>query len=96
MNNLTIVGNLLSAKDIKKIPKNIDAIVHLAANARVYDLVVEPDLALENVVSTYNILEFARKNKIKKSQKQRNAYRNGYNNHSKNKRLLSCRPIHVF
>src|SRR3989344_6892372 len=66
LNNLTIVGNLLSGKDIKKIPKDIDVIVHLAANARVYDLVVEPDLALENVVTTYNILEFARKNKIKK------------------------------
>lgn len=65
-NKLTIRGNLLYKNDIKKIPKNIDLIVHLAANARVYDLVVEPDLALENVISTHNILEFARKNNIKK------------------------------
>ena len=66
LNRLTIVGNLLNIKDIKKIPTDIDLIVHFAANARVYDLVVEPDLALENVISTHNILEFARKNTIKK------------------------------
>lgn len=66
LDKLTIQGNLLSKEDIKKIPKGIDMIVHLAANARVYDLVVEPDMALENVTSTYNILEFARKNNVKK------------------------------
>jgi len=62
----TIVGNLLNKKDIQKIPKDIDLIIHLAANARVYDLVVAPDLALENVISTHHILEFARENNIKK------------------------------
>ncbi len=66
LNKATIIGDLLSEKDIKKIPKDIDLIIHLAANARVYDLVVEPDLAFDNVASTYNILEFARKNNIKK------------------------------
>ncbi len=66
LNELTIKGNLLLEKDIKKIPKDTDLIIHLAANARVYDLVLKPDLALENVVSTYNILEFARKNKVNK------------------------------
>lgn len=66
LNKMTIRGDLLKKEDIGKIPKNIDLIIHLAANARVYDLVLEPDLALENVVSTYNILEFARKSKVNK------------------------------
>ena len=66
LDKLTIVGDLLKKEDTKKIPADIDIIVHLAANARVYDLVLEPDLALENITTTYNILEFARKNNIKK------------------------------
>jgi UDP-glucose 4-epimerase len=65
LNKLTIIGNLLSEKDINKIPTDFDLIVHLAANARVYNLVLKPELALENIVTTYNILEFAHKNKIK-------------------------------
>ena len=49
----------------EKIPPNTlrndyDVIIHLAANARVYDLVVDPDLALDNVITEYNVLEFAR------------------------------------
>ncbi len=66
LNNKTIIGDLLNENDIRKIPKDIDLIVHLAANARVYDLVVEPKLALENIIATFNVLEFARKNQIKK------------------------------
>ena len=66
LDKLTIRGNLLDQRDIKKIPKNFDIIVHLAANARVYDSVVDPTLALENMLTTYNTLEFARENKIKK------------------------------
>lgn len=49
----------------KKLPKNIDLIIHLAANARVYNLVLDPNLALDNIITTFNILEFARLNKIK-------------------------------
>ncbi len=66
LDKLTIKGDLLNKKDFQKIPNNFDLIVHLAANARVYKLVLKPELALENVVSTYNILDFARKNKIGK------------------------------
>ncbi len=65
LNKLTIIGNLLNKKDIKKIPTDFDLIIHLAANARVYDLVLKPDLARDNIITTYNILEFARKNNIK-------------------------------
>lgn len=62
----TIMGNLLNKKDIKKIPIDTDLIVHLAANPRVYDLVVNPDLARDNIITTYNVLEFARNNNIKR------------------------------
>jgi UDP-glucose 4-epimerase len=40
--------------------KTPDLIIHLAANARVHDLVVKPDLALDNYLMVHNILEFAR------------------------------------
>jgi len=66
LNKLTIIGDLLNSQDIKKLPVDIDLVIHLAANARVYDLVVNPDLALENIVSMYNVLEFMRKNNLNK------------------------------
>ncbi len=65
LNKLTIIGDLLNKRHLRKIPTDVDMIVHLAANARVYNLVVKPDLALDNIVSTYNILNFAKKNNIK-------------------------------
>jgi UDP-glucose 4-epimerase len=37
-----------------------DAIVHLAANALVYKLVVNPGMAMENVDTCFNVLEYAR------------------------------------
>lgn len=49
----------------KKIPRNLDLIIHLAANARVYNLVLDPNLAFDNIKTTFNILEFTRLNKIK-------------------------------
>ena len=66
LNGKTIIGDLLKKDDVEKLPNDIDLIIHLAANARVYDLVVDPDLAKDNIISTYNILEFAKKNKIEK------------------------------
>jgi len=41
-----------------------DIIVHLAANARVHDLVVKPQLAHDNHLMTYNLLEYAREKGI--------------------------------
>ncbi|HPA47309.1 MAG TPA: NAD-dependent epimerase/dehydratase family protein [bacterium] len=38
----------------------IDIVVHLAAHAKVYELVVEPSRALENVVITFKVVESAR------------------------------------
>ncbi len=46
--------------------RKIDLIIHLAARSMVRKSVEYPHLARENFLSTFNILEFARKNKIKK------------------------------
>lgn len=43
-----------------------DIVVHLAANARVYELVEHPDRARDNFLTTFNVLEFARRNGIRK------------------------------
>lgn len=64
LNKQTIRGDLREEDDLKKTPKDIDLIIHLAANARVYNSVLNPSLALENIEMTYNILEFARKQKV--------------------------------
>src|SRR5262245_48763835 len=38
----------------------VDVVVHLAAHAKVHQLVREPHRALENAIMTFNVLEFAR------------------------------------
>lgn len=55
-------------KDITKLKVRTkpDIIIHLAAHARVHDLVVDPNRALENYIMTHNILEYARVNDIKR------------------------------
>lgn len=53
-------------KGLQNFRTNFDMTVHFAANARVFDLVKDPDLARDNILMTYNMLEFARKNGIKK------------------------------
>lgn len=50
--------------ELKKKP--IDAVIHLAANARVYELVEDPLRALDNVTTTFNALELARSLGVKK------------------------------
>lgn len=64
--DLRIDIDLRDAKQLSKLPTDIDLIVHLAANARVYELVENPDRALDNCIDTFNVLEFARKNGIKR------------------------------
>lgn len=66
VNDLTIPLDLRNEDDLKKIPSNIDTIIHLAANARVYELVENPDRARDNFLTTFNILEFARKHNIRR------------------------------
>ena len=45
-------------------PPNLDLVVHLAAHAKVHELVEQPDRALKNVVITFNVLEFCRSNHL--------------------------------
>lgn len=41
-----------------------DLVVHLAANAKVHELVVDPSRAHENATVTFNVLEFCRKHQL--------------------------------
>lgn len=58
--------DLRHADEFHKLPTDVELIIHLAANARVYELVEHPDRAMDNFTDTFNVLEFARKNGIKK------------------------------
>jgi len=42
----------------------VDLAIHLAANAKVHQLVKEPHRAMENVQITYNVLEYCRQNHL--------------------------------
>ena len=66
LNDRTIIGNLLDKRVFAKLPEQLDMVIHLAANTRVYEVTLKPDLAKENFEMTLNILEFCRKNNIKK------------------------------
>jgi UDP-glucuronate 4-epimerase len=58
--------DLLEKDTLMGLKSDFDLIIHLAANARVHNLVINPDLALENVRTVHNVLEFARINKVPK------------------------------
>ncbi len=45
-------------------PPNLDIVVHLAAHAKVHELVEQPERALENITMTFNALEFCRANDL--------------------------------
>lgn len=45
-------------------PDDIDIVVHLAAHAKVHELVEQPDRALENITMTFNVLEYCRHHRI--------------------------------
>lgn len=66
ISELTIIGDLRNKQTLENLPKDIDLVIHLAANARVYDLVVDPSLARDNFEILFNTLEFCRKNEIKR------------------------------
>ncbi len=63
---ITTIVDMRDSAAMKKITLEADIIVHLAANARVYELVENPDLARDNFLTTFNALEFARKHGIKR------------------------------
>lgn len=45
-------------------PAGLDVVVHFAAHAKVHELVQNPYRALENIIMTYNVLEFCRHNRL--------------------------------
>jgi len=63
---VTLHYDLRDESIFNKISKNFDLVIHLAANARVYNLVKDPNLARDNFLTTFNTLDFARKNNIKR------------------------------
>jgi len=63
---ITVIKDLREEEGWKDVPRDVDAIIHLAANARVYDLVKDPVRARDNFVTTFHMLEFARKAGVKK------------------------------
>jgi UDP-glucuronate 4-epimerase len=42
----------------------VDAVIHLAANAKVHELVQYPHRAMENIALTFNVLEYCRHNRL--------------------------------
>lgn len=44
--------------------EKFDLVVHLAANAKVHELVENPERALDNITITFNVLEFCRAHKL--------------------------------
>lgn len=63
---LRIDIDLRHKDEFHKLPTDVEMIIHLAANARVYELVENPDRAMDNFIDTFNVLEFARRNGIRK------------------------------
>lgn len=63
---LRIDIDLRKKEQFTKLPTDVDMIIHLAANARVYELVENPERAMDNFTDTFNILEFARAHGVKK------------------------------
>lgn len=45
---------------LKNLPENTDMVVHLAANARVHNLVQDPSLALDNLITLFNVTDYVR------------------------------------
>jgi len=64
LNGHTVVADLRKNEELAKLPTDFDMVIHFAANARVYELVKDPQLALDNIIMTFNVLEYMRKNNI--------------------------------
>jgi UDP-glucose 4-epimerase len=65
---VTVAGDLREEATLARLPTDVDVVIHLAANARVYELVEAPELARDNFLTLFNILEFCRRNGIPRFQ----------------------------
>lgn len=64
IDDLTIIADLCRPEDVDLLPGDIDMVIHLAAHARVYNLVINPELARDNFLMLFNMLEFCRNHLI--------------------------------
>lgn len=56
----TVIADLCDERSLKELPTDVDLVIHLAANARVYLSVLDPNLAKENLLQNFHILEYVR------------------------------------
>ena len=61
---ITKMIDLLVPEQADSMPSDVDVVIHLAANARVYDLVKDPTRARDNFLTLFNTLEHCRRKKI--------------------------------
>jgi UDP-glucose 4-epimerase len=64
VDSITELIDLRDEEQVIELDSDVDMIVHLSANARVHQLVRNPEGARDNFDMTFNMLEFARKNDI--------------------------------
>lgn len=64
VNAETVIVDLRSMEEFRSLPADVDLVIHCAANARVYDLVVDPELAFDNILTTKNVMEYMRRNNV--------------------------------
>lgn len=62
---ITLHHDLRDDSVVDQLPE-ADLIIHLAANARVYDLVGDPGRARDNILTTFTVLEYARKKNVQR------------------------------
>jgi UDP-glucose 4-epimerase len=93
LNKRTVIKNLLKEEELEDLPKDIHLVIHLAANASVCELVKNPKMALENIITTFNVMEFLRLNGIKKVifASSRETYGNIATNSAVNEDMLDVR-----
>lgn len=64
VDDVTKLVDLRNEDAVMNLDADVDMIVHLGANARVHQLVRNPEGARDNFDMTFNVLEFARRNEI--------------------------------
>ena len=65
VNGITTIADLRNKSTLDSFD-GFDLVIHLAAHARVYNSVVNPQLSKDNFDMVFNVMEFVRKNNIKR------------------------------
>lgn len=58
------VGNFKGGIGEVPYPQDIGLVIHFAANAKVHELVKHPERAMDNITTTFNVLEYCRQNNL--------------------------------